>query len=292
MLIYKEEIKLDPFFPFQLEEYHLRKENNAPDVYHYHDFCEITYIESGVGKYLVNDTCYEVRTGDIIIFNNIEPHAWQGEAGGMSVLVMTFAAELVSDPGNVFSGEYLKSFVARGSNFQNRIASTDQTATLIYRIMTEIKQELKDCEMGYRDMIKADILLILTYLTRHYQIQDDAQMEQRRQFKRITPALFYINEHYTEEMKLEEVAKTVYMSPNYFSSYFKKTIGRSFVDYVNLLRLKKVQELYRMTTKSMADLALECGFSNISNFYRMYKKHVGELPDKKQRGNSAVQSAD
>ena len=292
MLIYKEEIKLDPFFPFQLEEYHLRKENNAPDFYHYHDFCEITYIESGVGKYLVNDTCYEVRTGDIIIFNNIEPHAWQVEAGGMSVLVMTFAAELVSDPGNVFSGEYLKSFVARGSNFQNRIASTDQTATLIYRIMMEIKQELKDCEMGYRDMIKADILRILTYLTRHYQIQDDAQMEQRRQFKRITPALFYINGHYTEEIKLEEVAKTVYMSPNYFSSYFKKTIGRSFVDYVNLLRLKKVQELYRMTTKSMADLALECGFSNISNFYRMYKKHVGELPDKKQRGNNAVQSAD
>ena len=52
------------------------------------------------------------------------------------------------------------------------------------------------------------------------------------------------------------------------------------MEYVTLLRLKKVRELYQMTGSSMAELAMESGFQNVSNFYRMYKKYIGELPDR------------
>lgn len=149
--------------------------------------------------------------------------------------------------------------------------------------MLEIQEEVKHADTGYRDMIKADILRILTYLIRHYQMEDDSRIEQKRQIKRLEPALFYINSHYTEAIKLDEVAALTYMSPNYFSAYFKKVIGRTFMEYVTLLRLKKVRELYQMTGSSMAELAMESGFQNVSNFYRMYKKYIGELPDRTKR---------
>lgn len=285
MLIFKDEMKLNREFPFQLAEYSLRREDNTTDSYHYHDFCEITYVKNGRGRYLVNGRCYDVTAGDLIIFNNVEPHGWQVLDHKMDVMVITFAPELVSDPGNVFSGDYLKPFIERGSSFRNCIKASDQTADVIRDIMFEIQTEVKYADKGYKNMIKADILRILTYLTRHYQIGDDSLIEQKRQLKRLEPALFYINSHYTDVIRLEDVASLTYMSPNYFSSYFKKVIGRSFVEYVTLLRLKRVRELYRMTDCSMAELAMECGFQNVSNFYRMYKKYMGELPDRSERGS-------
>ena len=283
VLIFKDEMKLNREFPFQLAQYSLKWEDNTTDSYHYHDFCEITYVKNGRGKYLVGGRCYDVTPGDLIIFNNVEPHGWQVLDRRMDVMVITFAPELVSDPGNVFSGEYLRPFIERGSNFQNRIGASDQIAQVIYGIMLEIQEEVKHADTGYRDMIKADILRILTYLIRHYQMEDDSRIEQKRQIKRLEPALFYINSHYTEAIKLDEVAALTYMSPNYFSAYFKKVIGRTFMEYVTLLRLKKVRELYQMTGSSMAELAMESGFQNVSNFYRMYKKYIGELPDRTKR---------
>lgn len=283
MLIFKDERKLDPEFPFQLAEYTLRREDHTTDSCHYHDFCEITYVRRGSGRYLVNSRFYDVTPGDLIIFNNVEPHGWQVLDREMDVLVMMFAPELVSDPGNVFSGEYLKPFVERGSSFQNQIRASDEISHVIYGIMLEIQREAQSAEKGYQNMIKADILRILTYLARHYQTGDDSLIEQRRHLKRLEPALLYINAHYTEAIRLEDAASCAFMSPNYFSACFKKIIGRTFSEYVTLLRLKKVCELYQMTDRSMAELAMECGFQNISNFYRMYKKYEGELPDRKGR---------
>ena len=280
MLIFKDETKLDEAFPFQLAEYSLGREDNAPDSYHYHDYCEITYVKSGRGQYLVGGRCYDVGPGDLIIFNNVEPHGWRVLDRKMDVLVMTFAPRLVSDPGNVFSGDYLKPFIERGSSFQNRIAGSDPSSQVIYEIMQEISREKKAADVGYKNMIQADILRILTYLIRHYQTPDDTRFEQMRQIKRLEPALFFINSHYTEPIRLEEVAALSYMSPNYFCAYFKKAVNRTFMEYVTLLRLKKVQELYQMTGGSLAELAMECGFSNVSNFYRMYKKYIGALPKK------------
>jgi len=280
VLIFKDTVKLNDEFPFEFKEYTLKKEDNVDDSYHYHDFCEITYVKSGKGLYMVNGSCYDLTPGDIIIFNNVEPHGWQVVDNRMEVSVITFAASLVSDPGNVFSGEYLKPFIERGSNFQNRIKATDSTTHIIKEIMDEIKTEISERESGYKNMVKADMLRILTYLIRYYQTDDDQLIERKKNLKRLEPALFYLNSHYTEAIKLEDVSKIVYMSPNYFSTYFKKATGRSLVEYVNLLRLKRVRELYLTTDRSMADLAMECGFRNISNFYRIYKKYLGELPNK------------
>jgi len=68
------------------------------------------------------------------------------------------------------------------------------------------------------------------------------------------------------------------MSSNYFSSYFRKVTGISFSEYVTRIRISRARELLRDTDKSVTEIAMECGFHNISNFYRLYKKHVGKPP--------------
>ncbi len=286
MLIFKEDTRLDAAFPFQLNEYVLKRTDNTKDSYHYHDYCEITYVKKGRGEYLVGGRDYEVTPGDLIIFNNVEPHGWQVLDKQMEVLVITFAPQLVSNPGNVFFDDYLKPFITRGSSFQNRIDGNDPNAGVIREIMLEIQTEYEKADIGYKNMIQADILRILTYLIRHYQTQDDVRLEQKRQIKRLEPALFYIHSHFTETIRLEDVAALTYMSPNYFCAYFKKAIGKTFMEYVTLLRLKRVKQIHQMTGGSLAEIALESGFSNVSNFYRMYKKYMGELPPRSRHGQN------
>ena len=63
-----------------------------------------------------------------------------------------------------------------------------------------------------------------------------------------------------------------------FSQYFKKVTGQNFSDYLNGLRIKKAQDMLHDTNSSVIDVAMACGFRNMSNFYRMYKKYTGTTP--------------
>lgn len=283
MVISKDTITLDADFPFHINEVLLKKTDNCEDSFHWHKFCEITYVQGGNGYYFVNGIQYEMKQGDLIIFNNIEPHGWMVQDEDMQVLVMIFLTDFVSE----FHSDYLKPFIERGSNFKNKVHSEDALALVIASGMDEILKEYNQKIQGYQLLIKADVLRILTFLIRYYQnaVQTSSNMEDLNEKKnamgRLEEAFRYINVHYTEKITLGEVAQSVYMSDNYFSTYFKKVTNCSFIDYITELRLKKVNELMKVTDLNMLDIAMECGFNNMSNFYRMYKKHIGELPERK-----------
>ena len=284
MVICKDNTRLPEDFPVLIRTVTLKETDNDAEMFHYHDFCEITFVLSGYGIYYINGTEYPVEPGDIIIFNQVEPHGWVVTERIMEVLVLTFAPEVIADPAGTVSDEYLKPFLYLGSHFKNLIPSTDERTGDMHVIMDEIAAEARRREKGYEGMIRADILRILTLLIRHYEKEgtdtDINLSEKKRSMKRLEEAVYYINSHFTDNLTLEDVAGKAYMSPNYFSTYFKNVTNRKFSDYLTMLRLNRVQELFLTTDRTVASIAMECGFRNMSNFYRLYKKHVGELPQK------------
>lgn len=278
---YQDNIELDRDFPFQINEVLLKAADNADDVFHWHTYFEITYILSGAGCYYVNGQSFEVAEGDLIIFNNAELHGWQVLQEEMKVLVLVFSADLVAGYGSSVDAEYLKPFIERGSNFKNRVGREEPYARDIAAIMEEIRWEWREQSAGCRLMIKADVLRILTMLIRHY--NDDARSldptaRKNKALRRLQKAFEYIDANYCSKVTLKEAADTVYMSPNYFSHFFHAATGTSFSDYVSLRRIRKARELLETTGKSIYEIAMECGFPNSSNFYRLYKKHTGESP--------------
>ncbi len=284
MVISKDTTRLPEEFPVLIKKHTLSDKDNDPERFHYHDFCEITYVLSGHGIYYINGTEYRVEPGDIIIFNQVEPHGWIVTDHTMDVLVLTFSSDIVADPASSCDDEYLKPFFYLGSHFQNLISSSDKRTSQIHDIMEEIARESRLREKGYEGMIRSDILRILTLLIRHYEKEDltlDISLnEKKRSMKRLEQALYYINAHYTDQLSLEEVSALAYMSPTYFSTYFKNVTSQNYSDYVTRLRLNRVQELFMTTDRSVSAIAMECGFRNMSNFYRLYKKHIGPLPQK------------
>ena len=286
MNVHQDGLVLDRAFPFQINEVTLSAADNADEAFHWHEFLEITCILEGSGCYYVNDRAYEVQPGDVIIFNNDELHGCQVFQRELRVLAMVFSASLVADYGNIMDVEYLAPFIERGTNFKNRIGRDGPCAGRIAAIMQEVLSEWQQRSEGFALMIKADVLRILTMLVRHY--HNDARALDRgdhnRAMRRLQPAFDYIDANYCGRVTLSQAAEQVYMSPNYFSHYFHTATRVSFSDYVTLRRIRRARELMENSSKSIYEIAIECGFPNSSNFYRLYKKHTGQSPRKgKQR---------
>ena len=289
MKLERDSIPLDKEFPFQISEVELNQANSHPGTWHWHSYFEITWVLEGKGNYFVNGQEYTMEKDDIIIFNNVEPHGWKLLGGNMKLLVMIFSPEFVAEKISVFDAEYLKPFVERGSNFKNRVGREEKVNEEIRISIREIHQEWNERKEGYPLMIKANVLRILTMLIRAYQDETksgEMLKEKKNAMKRLEQAFTYINAHYCEKITLEEVASSVYMSANYFSSYFRKVTNISFSDYVTRMRINHARELLREGKKNVTEIAMECGFNNISNFYRLYKKHVGKTPKDEKSKNS------
>lgn len=68
------------------------------------------------------------------------------------------------------------------------------------------------------------------------------------------------------------------MTPNYFSSLFKKEIGQSTVNYITNLRISKAKELLEKTDKSVVGIAELIGYNDSNYFFRVFKKNAGVTP--------------
>lgn len=281
MKLERDNIPLNKDFPFQISRVILNSQNSHPDTWHWHSYFEITCVQRGRGNYFVNGQEYTMDKGDIIIFNNVEPHGWKLLDEDMELLVMIFSPEFVAEKLSFFDSGYLKPFVERGSNFKNRIGYEEPVSHEIRKGIREIYLEWEEKKDGYHLMIKANILRILTMLIRAYQDEsksDEMLKEKKNSMKRLEQAFQYINSHFCEKITLEEAAGAAFMSPSYFSTYFRKVTNISFSEYVTRLRISHARELLKKTDRSVTDIAMECGFNNISNFYRLYKRHTGHPP--------------
>lgn len=96
--------------------------------------------------------------------------------------------------------------------------------------------------------------------------------------KDIIHAREYIEKHYMENLTLEVLAGEVHMNPYYFSSFFKKSSGENFKDYLNKVRMKHGVSLLVSTDKKTAEIARETGFRDHRAFAELFHRFYGETP--------------
>lgn len=96
--------------------------------------------------------------------------------------------------------------------------------------------------------------------------------------RRIEKVFEYMNVHYSRAVTLTEVAKVANMPVASFSRFIKKRIGSTFIDSLNEIRLGHATRMLIETTHNVAEVAYKCGFNNISNFNRTFKKKKGCTP--------------
>ncbi|MEG2929377.1 MAG: AraC family transcriptional regulator [Oscillospiraceae bacterium] len=94
----------------------------------------------------------------------------------------------------------------------------------------------------------------------------------------IFKSISYINSHYSEKITLEDMAQKVYLSPAYFSKIFKEETGKTFINFLNDVRIEKSKELLRTTDFKLIDICSLVSFDDQSYFTKVFKKHVGISP--------------
>ncbi len=96
--------------------------------------------------------------------------------------------------------------------------------------------------------------------------------------RRVQKVMSYLQTNYQKEVHLAEISNYVGMSEVSFSRFMKKRTGKNFVEYLNDLRLGIASRLLVNSNKSVAEITYECGFNNLSNFNRIFKKRKGTTP--------------
>lgn len=95
---------------------------------------------------------------------------------------------------------------------------------------------------------------------------------------RLDKVLTYLQEHKTDNITLEQVAEVAKMSPKSFCRFFKSHTGKTLVEYTNESKIGEACRLLLEDDRSISDVALDCGFQNLSNFNRRFKEIKGMTP--------------
>ena len=95
---------------------------------------------------------------------------------------------------------------------------------------------------------------------------------------KIQMAIGYIQEHFAENLTVNVLAEHYGMSPNYFSSMFKKEMSRSAVNYITELRINQARELLYHSELSVVDISKKVGYEDSQYFFRVFKKYLGMTP--------------
>ena len=91
-------------------------------------------------------------------------------------------------------------------------------------------------------------------------------------------AVLYLQEHFREQISLADMASAAGLSEKYFGEYFKNVTGETPVQYLNEYRIERAAEWLKEEGRSVTDVALECGFNDLSYFIKTFRRHYGVAP--------------
>lgn len=244
---------------------------------HWHKFLEILCIDEGQATLTVNQTSLQAKQGDILVFNAYDVHELVGIA---KVLVAQFHVSLVTEYGvdllKVCSVPDKMKLLPRSCDHTKRIHNN------MKRMFENSTQQAPGYEL---DSLGTIFQIVSSIIFEFSGIIADDQMVDNHQedLQRIEILLRYVEMNYPNKISLQDAAEILNLSPNYFCRFFKRVMGKSFFEYLNIYRCMKANELIYTTNKSITEIALSVGFSTINYFNKVYKKFQNSSPSKNRK---------
>jgi len=183
-------------------------------------------------------------------------------------------------------GDQLIGFLTTGQVFRKKPteAQFNRTAKLLaeWGVSADI-EELRKAYFDTRVMSSKQhesVVKMLTIFAEHLSMVSNQIVvrEQNAEPPVITRAKQFITDHQTEDLSLEQVAKSVNTSKFYFCKMFKKTTGINFTDYLSRVRTERAKNLLLNPNLRVSEIAYEVGFQSLTHFNRVFKRILGRSP--------------
>jgi len=245
---------------------------------HYHEEFELNFIRNAKGaKRIVGDNIEVIDDLELVLIGPNLYHSWfthQCQSAEIEEITIQWHKDLFDDK---FLGRnqlnFIRSMFERASK---GISFCGETIQSLAPRLTSL-----DEKHGFDSVLELMSILHDLSISRHTRTLSNAIFT-NEQFnynsRRIEKAFQYMNDNYDKSVTLSEVAKLVNMTEVSFSRFIKKRTGNTFIDSLNEIRLGHASKKLIDTTHSISEISYHCGFNNISNFNRIFKKKKGCTP--------------
>ncbi len=261
--------------------------------HHWHDEVEILYFSGGDFRLEINMEQFAVRTECLYFINPGELHSIIAESADTCIEdAVVFSPHILSFDACDATQIQLIGPIRKGDVIFPRCILPGHPAfapirSAFLEVMHSFGRTLQE-ESLFIDgavtedltnqlYIKSALLRILAVLSAHALFTSCGKTSDRR-VEDIKTVLTYIRENYREKICISDLAGLINRNEQYFCRFFKKVIGSTPMAYVNEYRIKQARRLLEETDLSVMDICLECGFNNLGNFLREFRRRTGTTP--------------
>ena len=259
-----------------------RQKTNFNFPIHIHPECELNFIENAKGaQRIVGDSIEEIDEEELVLVTNPHlEHAWKdyrNVSKNIHEITIQFHPDLLTDTflnkNQMISIRQLFRHAERGVAFSRE--SIAKVRPLLKTLTCE--------NDSFYSLIKLLIILHELSIDKGMRELSTGQfaanvMHQHSSDESLGRVMDYLSRHYSEVIRLSEVAEMVNMSESSFCRFFKQHTSKSFIDFLTDIRLGAASRALIDPSLSIAEIGYDCGFNNLSNFNRIFKKKKGVTP--------------
>lgn len=242
---------------------------------HQHGAIELVYVESGTLLCQVGEDRLTLTPDTLVLINRYAVH----QLIPPEVCYVTYLQiDLDQYRTDETPAELLGEFISLVNTSPYR---QFEKSSQVYRLLHAMKDELTEKRPGADAYLRGYVLQLIGFMQREGMLENGD-----RHLRDILPVACYIAEHYREPLYLEEIARQVGLDKFRLCRLFKSVTGGTVVEYIQFVRLRHAQQLLLAGGRNTTETALECGFSSIQYFNKVFKKHLGCTPSafRKQQG--------
>ena len=248
---------------------------------HIHDVLELNFVANAAGaRRVVGDSSEVIDNLDLVLITSPDlEHVWeQYECKSEDIHEVTVQFRLNFDlDTSPFRFSSYKSIYNMLIRAQRGLAFPPEAIILVYHRLAR----LSSIEEGF--IAVQEFFSILYELSkfddaRELASSSFAKVEVVSESKRILKVKNYIDEHYKDDLSLEQLADLVGMTPTAFSRYFKQRTAKNISEYIVDIRLGHAARLLVDTSDSVSEICWATGFNTLSNFNRLFRKRKGCSP--------------
>ncbi len=232
--------------------------------FHMHDICELIFLKKGKVSGMIGDKIYKIRKNSIMIFRANTPHKIIFEDNSTYERYDILFDENIL--GNKVFDRISKKLCCIDCNGNSRIID-------LFSKMDFYSQNFVGEDLG---LLLTNVIEELLF-NLSISPSDDFENELASLHPTIASAIKYINEHYCEQISIDEMATYLYTNKSHLHHLFSKNLQITPKKYINIRRLAKAQKLIRMGEKPSVIFS-SCGFSDYATFFRNYTTYFGYTP--------------
>lgn len=251
--------------------YRVKSEFDFP--LHSHEEFELNFIQHGKGtKRVVGDHIDEIDNLELVLVGPNLQHGWftnRCKSREIKEITIQFHRDLFDDK---FLHRNQMGFIRTmfERSLRGILFSRDTTQAIMPRLFGITKKH------GFDSVLELMSILHDLSTSRNTRTLSDVSFNNTETIsynsRRIEVIMKYLNHNFDKAVTLAEAARLAAMSEVAFSRFFKMRTGRTFVDTLTEIRLGHASRMLIETTHGITEVAYKCGFNNISNFNRIFKK--------------------